>query len=114
MRQPFNTNSIAQAAALAALDDDEHLQASIRMNREGKAWLQQELDRLGLGYLPSMGNFLAVDMQRDAAPVYDAMLRQGVIVRPVANYGMPGHLRVTVGTADQNQRFIQALSGVLS
>lgn len=114
VRQPFNTNTIAQAAALAALDDDEHLQASIRMNREGKAYLQQELDRLGLAYLPSMGNFLTVDMRRDAGPVYDALLRQGVIVRPVANYRMPEHLRVTVGTADQNRRFIQALSGVLA
>ena len=114
VRQPFNTNMIAQAAALAALDDDAHLQASIKLNREGKAYLQHELGKLGLKSLPSMGNFLTIDLQREAAPVYEALLREGVIVRPVANYGMPAHLRVTVGTAEQNTRFIQALSGVLA
>jgi histidinol-phosphate aminotransferase len=114
VRQPFNTNMIAQAAALAALDDDEHIRQSIRLNDEGKAYLQQQFDALGLKYLPSMGNFLTVDMQQDAAPVYDALLKQGVIVRPVANYRMPNHLRVTVGTDEQNRRFIQALSGVLA
>ena len=74
----------------------------------------RELGKLGLKSLPSMGNFLTIDLQREAAPVYEALLREGVIVRPVANYGMPAHLRVTVGTAEQNTRFIQALSGVLA
>ena len=114
VRQPFNTNLIAQAAALAALDDQEHLEQSIQMNNEGKACLARELDRLGLPYLPSMGNFITINMKQDAAPVYDALLRQGVIVRPVANYQMPRHLRVTVGTAEQNGRCKEALSGTLA
>ena len=114
VRQPFNTNLIAQAAALAALDDDEHIQASVRMNREGKAWLHNEFTRLGLSCLPSMGNFLTVKFERDAMPVYEALLRKGVIVRPVANYRMPDYLRITIGTPEQNQRFIAALSEVLA
>ncbi|MGD8802507.1 MAG: histidinol-phosphate transaminase [Gammaproteobacteria bacterium] len=114
VRQPFNTNLIAQAAALAALDDDEHIQASIESNKQGKVYLQREFDRLGLAYLPSMGNFLTVNMEREAGPVYQALLNKGVIVRPVANYQMPDYLRITIGTADQNSRFIAALSEVLS
>lgn len=113
VRQPFNTNALAQAAALAALDDAEHLQRSVAVNNEGKAWLQAEFDRLGLDYLPTMGNFISVHMKRDAAPVYDALLQQGVIVRPVANYRMPDFLRVTIGTAEQNRRLVDALTGVL-
>jgi histidinol-phosphate aminotransferase len=113
VRQPFNTNLIAQAAALAALDDEEHIQTSINSNNEGKKYLQHEFDRLGLRYLPSMGNFLTVNMQRNAEPVYQALLTKGVIVRPVANYQMPNYLRITIGTPEQNSRLIDALSGVL-
>ncbi len=114
VRQPFNTNLVAQAAALAALDDEKHIQQSIKFNNEGKAYLQHELDKLGLAYLPSMGNFLTVNMKRHAMPVYDALLKRGVIVRPVANYQMPDYLRITVGTPEQNYRFIDALSGVIA
>jgi histidinol-phosphate aminotransferase len=114
VRQPFNTNLIAQAAALAALDDEAHIQASIDMNNQGKAYLQNEITRLGLSYLPSMGNFLTVNFKREAMPVYDGLLRKGVIVRPVANYQMPNYLRITIGTAEQNERLIAALSGVLA
>jgi len=66
-----------------------------------------------LSHIPSVGNFLCVQMERPAAPVYDALLREGVVVRPVANYGMPGHLRITVGTAAENTRFLHALRSVL-
>ena len=114
VRQPFNTNTLAQAAALAALDDEAHIEASIRMNNEGKVWLQHELGKLGLAYLPSMGNFLTVNFRRDAMPVYQALLHQGVIVRPVANYQMPQYLRMTIGTPEQNARLIDALGGVLA
>ena len=114
VRQPFNTNLIAQAAALAALDDEDHIRQSIKLNNAGKAFLQHELDKLGLACLPSMGNFLTVNMGRHAAPVYDALLSKGVIVRPVANYQMPNYLRITVGTAEQNNRLIEALSGVMA
>jgi histidinol-phosphate aminotransferase len=114
VRQPFNTNLIAQAAALAALDDDGHIQDSVVMNRSGKAYLQQQFDRLGLSYLPSMGNFLTVCFDRDAMPIYQALLRQGVIVRPVANYQMPDYLRMTIGTPEQNERLIDALAGIMA
>ncbi len=112
VRQPFNTNMIAQAAALAALDDEEHIRKSISLNFAGKAYLQHELDKLGLRYLPSMGNFLAVNMKQDAAAVYDALLKQGIIVRPIANYQLPDYLRITIGTTEQNHRLIAALAGI--
>jgi histidinol-phosphate aminotransferase len=114
VRQPFNTNLLAQAAALAALDDEAHIRASIEMNREGKLLLQDAITRLGLSCLPSMGNFLTVNFRRDAMPVYDALLQKGVIVRPLANYDMPDYLRITIGTPEQNNRLIETLSGVLA
>ena len=114
VRQPFNTNMVAQAAALAALDDEAHIQASIKLNNEGKLFIQHELEKLGLACLPSMGNFLTVNMKKDAGPVYDALLKKGVIVRPVANYQMPNYLRITVGTPEQNSRLIEALSSVMA
>jgi histidinol-phosphate aminotransferase len=113
VRQPFNVNSVAQAAAAAALDDDEYLQRSVRRNREGMAQLVAGLEALDLAYIESAGNFVAVDCGRSGADVYELLLRRGVIVRPVANYGMPGHLRVTVGRAGENDRFLTALEQVL-
>lgn len=113
VRQPFNTNMLAQAAALASLDDEEHVTKSVGMNNVGKTYLMAELSQLGLNYLPTMGNFITIDMERYAKPVYDDLLKQGVIVRPVANYNMPNHLRVTIGTPEQNVRFIAALKEVL-
>lgn len=113
VRQPFNLNSVAQAAALAALDDVDHLQQSTRRNREGRAQLVAGLQALGLACMDSAANFVCVDTGRSGADVYEALLKQGVIVRPVANYGLPGHLRVTVGRADENARFLQALEQVL-
>jgi histidinol-phosphate aminotransferase len=114
VRQPFNTNLIAQAAALAAVDDEQHIETSIRLNNQGKAFLQAEFTRLGLDCLPSMGNFLTVNVQQNAAPVYQGLLHKGVIVRPVANYLMPNYLRITIGTPVQNSRLIDALTGVLA
>jgi len=113
VRQPFNVNSVAQAAAMAALDDNDHLQHCIRRNREGMARLTAGFERLGLSYIKSAGNFVAVDSGRSGADVYESLLRRGVIVRPVANYGLPGHLRVTVGRADENARFLNVLEQVL-
>lgn len=113
VRQPFNVNSVAQAAALAALDDDDHLQQCIRRNREGMAQLVSGFEALGLSCIKSAGNFVCVDTGSSGADVYASLLRKGVIVRPVANYGLPGHLRVTVGRADENARFLHALEQVL-
>ncbi|MGD8875926.1 MAG: histidinol-phosphate transaminase [Gammaproteobacteria bacterium] len=114
VRQPFNVNLVAQAAALAALDDHEHLDRSIRYNHEGMFQMLTGIARLGLGSIESAGNFLAVDTGRSAIDVYNALLREGVIVRPVANYGMPQHLRVTIGSTDENARFLAALEKVLA
>ena len=116
VRQPFNVNSIAQAAALAALADEAYVAESARLNREGLVQLMTGLDAIGVAYLPSHGNFLMVrvaDAGTGAAPVYEALLRSGVIVRPVANYGLPDWIRVTVGLPEENARFLSALGAVL-
>lgn len=116
VRQPFNVNSIAQAAALAALDDEAYVAESARLNREGLLQLMQGLDAIRVAYLPSHGNFLMVrvaDAGKGAASVYEGLLRAGVIVRPVANYGLPDWLRVTVGLPEENARFLSALGAVL-
>jgi histidinol-phosphate aminotransferase len=114
VRQPFNTNMLAQAAALAALDDLGHIGRSVQMNTIGLNQLADGFQHLGLHFITSIGNFITVDLARDAAPVYDAMLREGVIVRPLANYNMTQHLRVTVGSREQNARCLDALEKVLS
>lgn len=108
VRQPFNVNSVAQAAALAALADADYMDESARLNFAGLEQLMRGLDALGIGYVPSHGNFLLVRIG-DAAKVYERLLRKGVIVRPVANYGLPEHLRVTVGLEEENRRFLSAL-----
>jgi len=113
VRQPFNVNSIALAAALAALDDTEHLRRSVETNRAGMAQLRKGFDALGVRHLPSAGNFVMIDCRRPAPPIYEAMLRQGVIVRPVGNYQLPNHLRVTIGTREQNERMLAALEDAL-
>ncbi len=114
VRQPFNVNSLALAAAWAALDDRDHLERSVALNAAGLKMLADEFSARGLTYIPSVGNFITIDLQRDAAPIFQALLREGVIVRPVANYGLPNHLRVTVGTAEENQCLVQALDRVLN
>ncbi len=119
VREPFNVNSLALAGATAALADDAYVAESRRLNREGMAALVAGLDELGLEHIPSAGNFVTVAIPRDAAgasrarAVYEALLRQGVIVRPVAEYGLPDHLRVTVGRWEENARFLESLARVL-
>ena len=113
VRQPFNVNALAQAAALAALDDVQYVEESRRLNREGLRQLETGLRALGLRFLPSRGNFVLVELD-DAQAVYQRLLRQGVIVRPVANYNLPSWLRVTVGTASENERFLASLARALA
>ncbi len=113
VRQPFNVNSLAQAAAIATLDDADYLQRSIELNDAGMQQLVAGVQGLGLSYIPSSGNFLTVDLGREAGPVDQALLRQGVITRPIGNYGLPNHLRVSVGLAYENERFVDALEQVL-
>ncbi|MBI3899082.1 MAG: histidinol-phosphate transaminase [Gammaproteobacteria bacterium] len=113
VRQPFNVNSVAAAAAEAALADDAHVARGVALNRAGMEQITEGLTGLGLDFIPSVGNFVSFDVRRPARPVYDALLRAGVIVRPVASYGMPQHLRVTIGLAEENRRFLTALADVL-
>ena len=117
VRQPFNVNSLALSAAEAALGDNEHLQESISLNQAGMKQLTTALDDMNLQYIPSVGNFICVDMESTAhtgMEIYNKLLHQGVIVRPVENYGMPNHLRVTVGLKEENEKFIKALVSILS
>jgi len=113
VRHPFNVNSVALVAAAAALSDQEHIQRAVKENSQGMALLTGAFTEMGLAYIPSVGNFVSVDVGAPAGPVYEALLHEGVIVRPVANYGMPNHLRITVGAGDQNDRVIAALRKVL-
>ncbi|MCI0400149.1 MAG: histidinol-phosphate transaminase [Gammaproteobacteria bacterium] len=113
VRQPFNVNSLALAAAQVALDDEAHIRQSIALNRAGMVQLTEGIGRLDLDYTPSVANFLCVDFKRPASPIYEALLRHGVIVRPVDNYGLENHLRVTVGQGHENAQFLAALKRVL-
>ncbi len=114
VRQPFNVNSLAQAAALAALADTDHVARTRANNRAGLVQLAAGLRALGLPWIPSVGNFLCVELPGAAQPAYEKLLRAGVITRPIGNYGMPRHLRVTVGRPDENARFLNSLKAVLS
>jgi len=112
VRQPFNVNSLAMAAAEAALDDDEFIEQSVQMNAIGMQDLIAAFKEMQLDYIPSVGNFICVKVG-DAANVYEGLLREGVIVRPIANYEMPEYLRITIGTDKENNRFIAALKKVV-
>lgn len=116
LRQPFNVNSLALAAALAALDDADFLAQSKRVNDAGRTQLLAAFNQLKLDTIPAAGNFICVKVGATAEvaqAVYQGLLRQGVIVRPVANYGLHGYLRVSIGLSQQNARFLAALAEVL-
>jgi histidinol-phosphate aminotransferase len=119
IRPPFNVNSLALAAACAGLEDVEHVGKGVVLNAEQMVAVTTAVQEMGLSFIPSVGNFVCINvgdssLGRNAAEVYDALLHAGVIVRPVANYGMPQHLRVTLGLPEENQRFLTALGKVLS
>lgn len=113
VRQPFNANSIALAAAQAALSDEDFLSESVKVNKEGMRQLTEAFTKMSLEYIPSAGNFVCVDIKADGKIVYEALLRKGVIVRPVGPYQMPNHIRVSVGSSSENAIFITALKDVL-
>jgi len=115
VRPPFNVNSFALAAAKAALLDKDYVAESVAANNHGMAYLEGEFNRLGLSFIPSVGNFICVKMPDgiNAMAVNDGLLQLGVIVRPVANYEMPEYLRVSIGIEAENQAFIAALEKVL-
>lgn len=114
VRQPFNVNSLALKAAEVALDDVDYLEAGLKLNTQGMRQLISAFDKIALSYIPSVGNFICVNVGADAMKVYDDLLYEGVIVRPVANYEMPEYLRITIGTEKENDRFITALKKVLN
>jgi histidinol-phosphate aminotransferase len=114
VRQPFNVNSLAQVAARAALGDSAHVTRSRELNARGLVQLRDGLGALGWRVSPSAGNFVLVDTGGTALPWYEKLLRAGVIVRPVANYGLPDHLRITVGLPEQNERLLSALGGLMA
>ncbi len=112
VREPFNVSSLAQVAARAALFDEAHVTGSNEMNAKGLAYLYGELETLGLSCVPSQANFLLVEVG-DGANIYEKLLREGVIVRPMGGYGLPAHIRLTVGLPEENKRFVQALRRVI-
>ncbi|MFP5383349.1 MAG: histidinol-phosphate transaminase [Gammaproteobacteria bacterium] len=114
VRQPFNVSTPALAAAVAVLGDEDYLARSVATNGAGLVQVANGLRGLGLSFIPSIGNFITLDCARPAAPVFEALLREGVIVRPLAGYGLPAHLRVSIGTAEENARFLAALHKVLA
>lgn len=114
IRAPFNVNHLAQVAAEASLEDEEHMQKSIELNDQGREFLQQSFDKLGIKYLPANGNFITIDLQKPAQPVYEQLLQEGLIVRPLNNYQMPNHLRITIGLPEENKLFIETLTKILA
>jgi len=113
VRHPFNSNSLAQVGAMAALDDTGHIDRTRTLNREGLDYVKAELDKLHIPYAPSYTNFVLIDLKDDPMPVYNELLNEGVIVRPVAGYGLKTHLRVTIGIREENERFVRGIKKIL-
>ncbi|MGE5672681.1 MAG: histidinol-phosphate transaminase [Mycobacterium leprae] len=114
VRDPFSVNIMAAEAGRAALDDAEHLARTMATNREGKAYLYAQFERLGLTYVPTQANFILFDVRREARAIFNALLLKSVLVRPCGSFGLPTHLRVTVGTPEENRKFVAALEQVLA
>jgi len=114
VRQPFNTNSLAQAAALAALDDIEFVSATLKIIKDGLGYLHEQLDMLGLKYVPTQTNFFIIKVPFGGRRIYELMLREGVIVRSLDSYGMEDYIRINVGLPEENERFIRAIKKVLN
>jgi histidinol-phosphate aminotransferase len=114
VRQPFNTGSLAQAAALAALDDEDFLRRTQQTTWSGLKYLYEEIGKMGLRYIPSEANFFLIELSFEAKRLFEAMLRRGVIIRSMASYGMERFIRVNAGLPDENMRFVRTLKQVLA
>ncbi len=114
VRQPFNVNSLAMSGAIAALTDEQHLQDSLTLNQAGLEQYHQACIELGLEWIPTAANFICINVKQNGRDVFEQLLHKGIIVRPVDNYDMPEFVRITVGTEQENQRCIEALTEVLS
>lgn len=113
IRGPFNVNSLAQVAMIAALRDQAHVAKVVEVTHLGLDYLTASLLSLGVHVFPSEGNFVFCDLGRDSGPIVEGLLRKGIIIRPLKNYGLMTHVRITIGTMEQNQRFVRALKEVL-
>jgi histidinol-phosphate aminotransferase len=113
VRDPFPVHRLAQVAAVAALKDQDHAVRSIQLVYEGKRYLYRELDRMGILYVPSQANFVFIDFERDSEELFQALLREGIIIRPGKMWGYPTFARVTIGRMEDNRRFIKALKKIL-
>jgi histidinol-phosphate aminotransferase len=113
VRQPFNVNILAQQAAIAALEDKKFLARTRRLILEGKNYLYDSLTRLGIAYVPSVANFILIDAGRSGYELFKDMLKFGVIVRDMEQYGLRNYIRVTIGTQKENERFIKVLKKIL-
>ncbi len=113
VRNPFNVNQLAQTAAMAALDDQEHVRSAIEFCKKGRSQLYAEFDKMGLSYAPTQANFILVDVGRDSVEVFGELLKKGVIVRPGTHLGFPTRLRITMGSESDNEKLVRALKEVL-
>lgn len=113
IRQPFNCNSLALASAIAVMNDDAFVEKVAENNRQEMQRYEAFCQVQGLDYIPSKGNFITINFKRPAAPIYETLLREGVIVRPIVGYGMPNHLRISIGLPAENDRLFAALVKVL-
>ncbi|MGH7935237.1 MAG: aminotransferase class I/II-fold pyridoxal phosphate-dependent enzyme, partial [Candidatus Binataceae bacterium] len=112
-RQPFNVTSLGQIAAMAGMEDDEHVQNTLRVNAAGMSYLEGEFKRLGVDYVPSNANFVLADVG-DSRTVFEKLLAKGVIVRPMGGYKLQRHVRVSIGLEEENRKFVAALEKVLA
>ncbi|MCS7257990.1 MAG: aminotransferase class I/II-fold pyridoxal phosphate-dependent enzyme, partial [candidate division WOR-3 bacterium] len=114
VRMPFNVNRLGQIAALAALEDHNHVRRSRRINEEGKKYLYREFKKLKIFFLESWANFVFVNFATDAQEIFEELKKRGVITRTIREYGFPNALRITVGTMSENRRLISALQEILA
>ncbi|MFI5358752.1 MAG: aminotransferase class I/II-fold pyridoxal phosphate-dependent enzyme, partial [Halanaerobiales bacterium] len=110
---PFNVNRIAQAAALAALEDEEFLERAIKLNEEAKEFLYKELEKRGFEYVPTEANFILVNVKMDAMKLFNELLKMGVIIRPGDPLGYPEHIRLTIGTMEENKIFLDCIDKIM-
>jgi histidinol-phosphate aminotransferase len=113
VKEPFSVNILAQQVGIAALNAMDHVEKSLQINRAGKAQIGEGLERLGLKYLPTQANFILFEVPTDTKPIYEQLLKRGVIIRRADSFGLPKHFRVTIGLPEQNKRFLQALEEVM-
>ena len=114
VRQPFNVNTVAQKAAIESLSDQRYLKNSINQNTKERLYLYKSLEIIGMDYIPSQGNFICIDTKTSAKNIFESLLQKGVIVRPIDLYGMPTHIRVTIGNRTENNIFLEKFKEVLS